>query len=77
MGRERSLSQVHWNDGGQPRGQAQPSTLGRWQRRLHTCLSGTMFMGSQGGAAGRAEKQKLDSVKAPLSLGSWRSPLWF
>lgn len=64
---------------GQPRGPAQPYSLGGWLKRLHACLSGTIFLrsrgeGVRGEAAGRAEKQKLGSVKAPLSLGSWKKP---
>lgn len=45
-----------------------------WLGGLQSCLSGTMFTGSPGWGwqTGAAEKQKLGSVGASLSLGFWR-----
>lgn len=50
-GRKRSLSQVHWTDGGQP---SPPPWEGG--REDCTCLSGTMFMGSRGGGCRQGRK---------------------
>lgn len=56
---------------GAARGLAQPSSLGGWQRRLHTCLSRTMFMGPRGGGCrqGReAETRLRKSIPFPWLL---------
>lgn len=64
---------------GRPRDLAQPFSLGGWLKKTPHLPLRHHVLGVPGGgdgrkAAGRAEKQKLGSAKAPLSLGSWKKP---
>lgn len=75
-GRQRSLDQAARHAGlmvASPGAQLAPAPL-EAGREGCTPASGTMFVGFGVGAAGRAEKQRLGSTKAPLPRGSWREP---